>query len=99
MSSLAKGPLKKAAAAAATAAYGYALKRLSWQARAALMGGSFVLGAGRRLNSIRHRLTGSGSNSSSGERGRRRFTSMSGLAAAVPHFGMPPGLAAAVMHP
>lgn len=76
-SSLAKGPFKKAAAAAATAATSYAWKRLSWQARAALMGGSFALGAARKLNSIRHRLTGGSSSGS--ERGRRRLTGSSGL--------------------
>ena len=96
MSSLAKGPLKKAAAAAATAATSYAWKRLSWPARAALMGGSFVLGAGRRLNSIRHRLTGG--SGGSGSRGRRRLHTTPGPAAAAPYFGLPPA-AAAMLHP
>lgn len=93
MSSLTKGPLKKAAAAAAAAATSYAWKRLTWQARAALMGGSFLLGAGRRINSIRHRLTGGGS---SGERGRRRLSSTASMAAASHSFGLPPAAAVAL---
>jgi hypothetical protein len=63
--------LRKAAAAAATTATTLAWKRLGWQARAALAGGSMLLGAAKKLNSIRHRLTGAGS--SGAKKGGRGF--------------------------
>lgn len=90
MSALGKGVVKKAVAAAATTATSLAWKRLSWQARAALMGGSFALGAARKLNNIRHRLTGGGS------KGRRRMhTSGAEQPAVVPaEAGLPPAAAA-----
>ena len=58
------------------------------QARAALMGGSFALGAARKLNNIRKALGGGGGSSSNG--GRRRLHT---AAAPVP-LGMSPAAAA-----
>jgi hypothetical protein len=77
-----KSAAKKAAAAAVTTATSLAWKRLSWQARAALMGGSFALGAARRLNSIRHRLAGH--HAKDGGRRRHLFTTTELMAAALP---------------
>ena len=66
-----KGLVKKAAATAAATATSLAWKRLSWQARAVMMGGSFALGAARKLNGIRQRLTGGGGGGT--DKGRRRI--------------------------
>lgn len=87
-----QGVIKKAAAAAATTATSLAWKRLSWQARAALMGGSFALGTARKLNSIRHRLAGSS------KKGRRGVATAAGAVereqGAVPTAGLSPAAAA-----
>lgn len=100
---LAQGPLKKAAgkavAAAATTATSLAWKRLSWQGRAVLMGGSFALGAARRLNNIRHRLSGGG-----GGKGSKKLHTAAAAAAPAPlpamHVppGLPPAAAALARH-
>lgn len=67
------GIAKKVAATALTTATSLAWKRLSWQARTALTGGSLAIGAYRKLRGVREALTGRGRAAS--ERGRRRFTS------------------------
>lgn len=70
------GVAKKIAATALTTATSLAWKRLSWQARAALTGGSLALGAYRRLRGVRETLTG-GRGKAAGE-GRRRLHAASG---------------------
>lgn len=77
------GVAKKVAATALTTATSLAWKRLSWQARAALTGGSLALGAYRRLRGVRETLTGRGK--AAGERRRR-------LHAASAPMGLPPAL-------
>ena len=83
------GIAKKAAATALTTATSLAWRRLSWQARAAWVGGSLALGAFRRLAGIRKALGGGGGREAR-ERGRRRLNS----GAAAGPVGMPPGAAA-----
>lgn len=48
---------KKLAATAVSSTTALAWKRLGWQARAALAGGSLALGAFKRINGIRRALT------------------------------------------
>jgi hypothetical protein len=79
-----KGLLKKVGATALATGTSLAWKRIGWPARAALMGGSFGLGAARKVNNIRHRLTGQG-----GKERRKLHT-----AAAPPTAGLPPAAAA-----
>ncbi len=79
------GVAKKVAATALTTATSLAWKRLSWQARAALTGGSLALGAYKRLRGVREALTGRGRAPS--ERGRRR------VATAGAAMGVPPAAA------
>ena len=92
MSSAVKGVVKKAAATAVATATSLAWKRLGWQARAALMGGSFALGTARKLNNIRHKIFGHQPGGSGGKgSGRRR------LHTALPS-GLPPAAAVLLAH-
>lgn len=77
------GIAKKAAANALTTASSLAWARLSWQARAAWVGGSLALGAFKCLSGIRKAL-GGGSGREVRDRGRRRLHAVS----------MPPAAAA-----
>ena len=87
-----KGLLKKVGATALATGTSLAWKRIGWPARAALMGGSFALGAARKVNNIRHRLTGQGGK----ERRKLHTASAPPLMppTAPPMVGLPPTAAA-----